>query len=357
MALTHRFRLKSAQRDVVSAALGIALLTALAIGRPVTRGGGPVSDRPQVRIAYFPNVTHAPALVGVSKGFFTKSLTRYSLSTKVVNAGPEAMEALLAGAIDFAYVGPSPAINTFLKSHGKALQIIAGVCDGGASLITRSDVPISSIDDLNGRRVAVPQLGGTQDVSLRTFISRKGLSPRERGGTVEIIPVNNPDILSLFKRKQIDAAWVPEPWASRLKHDAGGRTVVDERDLWPSGRFTTTVLVVRSQFAKEHPDVVREVVDAHVASVRWIQDNPVAAKEATNYALKSLTGKRLSTAVINDAWNHLSFAIEPDRTSIEAFAEAAFEAGYSKKRPTGLETLIDDKPLAQSQAALVKATR
>jgi NitT/TauT family transport system substrate-binding protein len=352
-----RLRFKRGQRDTIWATLGLILLAALAIGRPVIRGRANLADRPQVRIAFFPNLTHAPALVGVSKGFFASFLTTTTLSTRVVNAGPEAMEALLAGAVDFAYVGPSPAINTYIKSNGKALHILAGACDGGASLIRRGDVPIASIRDLDGKRVAVPQFGGTQDVSLRTFLAQNGLSPREKGGTVDILPIKNPDILSLFKQKQLDAAWVPEPWASRLKHETGAQTVVDERDLWPSGKFTTTVLVVRTAFATAHPDIVNEVLAAHLASVRWIQDSPAAAKQAVNQELKKLTGKALTANVLNDSWNHVAFSIEPDRESIQLFAEAAYKAGYSKNPPTGLADLVDDKPLRQVQRALVKAVR
>lgn len=347
-------KFKKSDREMAFAGVAVVALLGLAI----VKGDPSVNHRPTVkgsvplRMAYFPNVTHAPAIVGVARGEFDRELVGYQLDTKVVNAGPEAMEALLAGELDFSYVGPSPAINTFLKTKGKALRIIAGACEGGASLICRSDVNMESVRDLSGKRVAVPQLGGTQDVSCRNFLAKEGLTTLDKGGTVEVIPVKNPDILALFKSKQVDAAWVPEPWASRIKHDAGAKTVVDERDLWPKGRFTTTVLVVRKAFADAHPDAVADVLRAHVASVQWIAANPGEAKETTNAELKRLTGKKLAKEVLNEAWGRLSFTTEPDAANIQAFAQAAYAAGYAKEAPKGLEALVEFQPLALANKAV-----
>lgn len=331
--------MKRSTRDFGLAAVGIAILLYIAFGR----GTGTVerADDPKltVRLAHFPNMTHAPALVGVAKGLFAQSLAEVGLDVKVVNAGPEAMEALLAGQIDIAYVGPSPAINTFAKSKGEALRIISSACDGGASLICRNDVPISSVKDLDGKKVAVPQLGGTQDVSCRKFASENGLMTKDQGGTVEIIPAKNPDILTLFKQKQIDAAWVPEPWAARIKSETGAKTVVDERDLWPNRSFCTTVLVVRKAFADKHPVVVASFLKAHEKAILLINQQPDEVKALVNSQLKSLTGKSLKPEVLDEAWSHVSFKADLDKPSIEAFAKAAVEAGYSKGVPPNLDQI------------------
>ncbi len=333
-------------RDLVVAAVASAALVFVSIifgGSTDSRRAG--DTRPALHIAYFPNLTHAPALVGMARGEFQRETEGYFIEPKIVNAGPDAMEALLAGDVDVAYVGPSPAVNTYLKSGGTALKILAGACDGGASLMAREDLDISSIKDLAHRRVAVPQLGGTQDVSLRHFLALNGLAPQESGGTVQILPLKNPDILALFLEKQIDAAWVPEPWASRLKADAHAKTVVDERDLWPRRSFMTTVVVARADFLTKHPDVVESILRAHLDAVRWLQSNPAQAQTLVNRELKRLTGKALSQRVIADAWSSLTFTDQVNRQNISAFANAAQQTGYLKGR-VDLSGAFDPSPLA-----------
>lgn len=339
-----------AHRDLATAALGVAALVALAFGRGDRSAAAPIGNRIPLRIAYFPNVTHAPALVGMARHEFDRDLPGYAIDAKVVNAGPEAMEALLAGELDFAYVGPSPAINTYLKTQGRAVRIVAGACSGGASLVARAGVSIHSVGDLDGKRVAVPQLGGTQDVSCRHFLALNGLAPREQGGTVEIVPIKNPDILALFRQGQLDAAWAPEPWAARLKHDTGATTVVDERDLWPGRRFTTTVLVVRKAFADQHPDAVQEFARANRETIAWIQAHPADAQAAVNGELKRLTGKPLPNDVLQEAWSRVAFTDDPDRSSVVAFAEAAQKAGYLRQSLNGLDNLfaVSDSPPARN---------
>jgi len=328
--------LRSATRDFGIFAIGVCVILFVAFGKCTKTAPASFRRSPIVRIAHFPNITHAPALVGLSRGFFESEL-RGKVEVKVVNAGPEAMEALLAGQIDFAYVGPSPAINTYAKTEGKALRIIAGACEGGASLVCRSDLSLKSVRDLDGKKVAVPQLGGTQDVSCRKFLAANGLRPKTSGGSVEIIPIKNPDILALFKQKQIDAAWVPEPWAARIKAESGAKTVVDERDLWPNRRFCTTLLVVRKAFAD---DIVLSVLKAHSASLDFIRAEPALAKGITNEELKRLTGKSLPAAVLEEAWSRVQFGADVDRQSICEFAQAAFDAGYLKSIPANLDGIF-----------------
>lgn len=334
------------QRDLLLACLGTLTLVAVAFGHRPPSTDKIASGKSALRFAYFPNLTHSPALVGVQRGEFDRSLSQFQVSPRVVNAGPEAMEALLAGEVDLAYVGPSPAVNTFIKSKGVALSIVSGACSGGASLMARKGVSIRTVADLDGKRVAVPQLGGTQDVSLRHFLSEAGLKPRELRGTVEIIPVKNPDILTLFRQGQIDAAWVPEPWATRLSKEAGAKRAIDERQLWPNGQFTTTVLVARTQFAKSHPQAVTEFIQAHRATVQWINKNPAEAKDSVNLELKRITGKKLSSEVLNEAWARLSFTTAVNEPSIKSMVEAARVAGYLKGPRPDLSALFASKGMA-----------
>jgi NitT/TauT family transport system substrate-binding protein len=341
---------KGFHRDWFQFALGVVTLGVLALnpGAQISRAA---ESREKLRLAYFPNITHAPALVAVARGDFQRYLGPVALETKVVNAGPEAMQALLAGEIDIAYVGPSPAINTYLKSGRRALKVIAGACSGGAALVARSGTNITRVRDLDGKRVGVPQLGGTQDVSCRHFLAQAGLFPREKGGTVEIIPAKNPDILALFLRKQLDAAWVPEPWAARLVKEAGARLVVDERQLWPDGQFTTTVVVVRTAFLKAHPERVAALLRAHLQVTDWLRQHPDEGQQTVNAELKRLTGKALPADVLQAAWNRVAFTSEPNQSSIEAFARAAAEAGYLAKQDVDIAGLFEDSLRERLQRA------
>jgi NitT/TauT family transport system substrate-binding protein len=319
--------------DITKAGLGILTLLLLAFGRGWSHDRQVQTGKVPLRVAYFPNLTHAPALVGIATGKLQTGLPEYSISTRVVNAGPEAMEALLAGEVDVAFVGPSPAINTYLKSNGKALRIISGACEGGAALVARPEANIHSVGDLSGKTVAVPQLGGTQDVSCRHFIALAGLKSADHGGTVSILPLKNPDILTLFKQKQLDAAWVPEPWASRLCAEAGAHVVVDESQLWPSGHFITTVVVVRTAFAAIHPLFTNQFVASNEAVLDWMHKNGPAAEKLVNQELKRLSGKGLSASLLHQAWSKLSFSSNPNVESVRSFERAAYEEGYLKTDP------------------------
>src|SRR2546428_7105604 len=239
----------------------ILALAFVACGSQSSSNSGPVT----LNLGYFPNLTHAVALVGVERGTFQKVLgSNVKLQTKTFNAGPAEIEALFAGDIDIGYVGPNPAINGYVKSHGTALRIIAGAASGGALFIVRPQSHIETPQDLAHKKFATPQLGGTQDVALRYYLQQHGLQTVDKGGTVQIVPTDNPNILTLFKQGSIDGAWVPEPWATRLIVEGNGKVFLDERSLWSNGKFTTTNIVVRKAFLDQHPDLVNKFLHAHV---------------------------------------------------------------------------------------------
>jgi NitT/TauT family transport system substrate-binding protein len=205
-------------------------------------------DGSVLRLGYLTNVTHAPALTGIESGRFAAALRPVRLEPHSFNAGPAAMEALLAEALDVAYLGPSPAVAGFLRSRGQAACVVAGATSGGASFVVRAAAGIHGPGDLHHKRIATPQLGNTQDIALRTYLRENGLAPTERGGDVQVTPLGNPDIMGQFQLGHLDGAWVPEPWATRLQIEAGGVLLFDERDRWTGRRFATTVVVARRAF-------------------------------------------------------------------------------------------------------------
>ena len=295
-----------------------------------------------VRVGTFPNITHPQAMVGKANGWFERALSpEAKIEWKTFNAGPSAIEALFAGAIDMTYVGPNPAINGYVRSNGEALRIVAGATSGGAALVVRNDSGISQPQDFHGKRVATPQLGNTQDVALRAWLKSNGLKTRDKGGDVEVVPVANPDQLTLFVKKDLDAAWAPEPWASRLVHEAGGRIFLDERTLWPNGQFITTQLVVSSKFLRAHPDVVKIWLEAHVALTDWINGNVPEAKKLLNEQILKETGKGLSASVLDDSFSRLQVTYAPLRGSLVRAAQLAFDAGFLGRQRPDLTRLYD----------------
>ena len=287
--------------------------------------GGPV----QLRLGYYPNITHAAAIAGLSQGFFTRSLgSGVHLTTQVFNAGPAEVEAIFGGALDAGYVGPNPAINAFVKSHGALVRIVSGAASGGAGLVVRKGSGITSAEQLRGRRLASPQLGNTQDVALRAFLAAHGMhTTAQGGGDVSITETDNATIVQLFHSGQIDGAWVPEPYLSRLVDDAGGTLLVDEATLWPGGHFPTTELIVATAFLRAHPDVVARLVSANLDSIAWLRANTAQAQQAVNAALLQLTGKKLSAAVLADAWRRLDFTADPLAAALATEAAHAHDAG------------------------------
>jgi len=296
---------------------------------------GPVT----LHLGYLANITHAPALVGLNNGIFQQELgSEVTIDSKSFNAGPDIITALFAGDIDAAYIGPSPAINGYVQSDGNDVRIISGAVSGGAFLVVQPD--IKSAADLANKKIATPQLGNTQDVALRTWLLANNLGAVESGGNVTVVPTANADALNAFKNKQIDGAWEPEPWATRMVQEGGGHVLVNEKDLWPNGQFSTTVLIARTGFLKDHPDVIERLVRANIKTTQYIQQNPDQAKTIANQALNTITGKPLSDAVINAAWPNITPTFDPLKSAVETAADNAYKLGFLQDKPD-LKSLFD----------------
>jgi len=333
------------RRRAVEAALAIGLVLLIAVGAIVasniSRNTGAQAAEPapaaELKLGYFGNVTHAPALVGIKKGFLADALGGTKLSTETFNAGPAAIEALNAGAIDAAYIGPNPAINSFAKSQGQSVRVIAGAAAGGAQLVVKPG--ITSAADLRGKTLATPQLGGTQDVALRAWLAKQGYKTNVDGsGDVAINPTDNAQTLKLFQDGKLDGAWLPEPWASRLVLQAGAKVLVDEKDLWDGsatgkpGEFPTTVLIVNQKFAADHPDTVRALLAGHAKSVAWLNAAPADEKAALiNEALQESAGAALPSDVLNRSLANITFTLDPLAGSYPKLLQDGIDAGTTKK--------------------------
>ncbi|MEU9199781.1 aliphatic sulfonate ABC transporter substrate-binding protein [Streptomyces sp. NPDC048332] len=296
-----------------------------------------------VRIGYFPNLTHATALVGDQEGLFQKELGGTRLKTSTFNAGPSEIEALNADSIDIGFIGPSPSINGFTKSKGKNLRIIGGSASGGVKLVVNPD-KIKTLDDLKGKKIATPQLGNTQDVAFLNWISEKGwkVDAQSGKGDVSVVRTDNKVTPDAYRSGSIDGAWVPEPTASKLVAE-GAKELLNESTLWPGDKFVITNIIVSQKFLKEHPDVVEAVLRGSVNTNAWINANPDEAKASANAALKKLTGKALPAEIIDPAWKSIQITDDPLAATLDAQAEHAVKAGLLEE--PDLNGIYDLKPL------------
>ncbi|MGA5127822.1 aliphatic sulfonate ABC transporter substrate-binding protein [Streptomyces pseudogriseolus] len=297
----------------------------------------------EVKIGYFPNLTHATALVGVQEGLLQKELGGTTIKSSTFNAGPSEIEALNAGSIDIGWIGPSPSINGYTKSAGKNLRIVSGSASGGVKLVVNPD-RIKTLDDLKGKKIATPQLGNTQDVAFLHWIAEKGwkVDAQSGKGDVSVVRTDNKITPDAYKSGSVDGAWVPEPTASKLVAD-GAKVLLDESDIWPDKKFVITNIIVSQTFLKEHPDVVEAVLRGSVRTNAWINAHPDEAKASANKALEKLSGKALPAEVLNPAWKSITFLDDPLASTLDAQAEHAVSAGLLEK--PDLEGIYDLKPL------------
>jgi NitT/TauT family transport system substrate-binding protein len=285
------------------------------------------TEQVDVRLGYFPNITHAPAIIGDLGGYFQDHLpTGDTLEVSNFNAGPEAIEALFAGSIDLAFVGPNPAINAYAQSDGAAIRIVSGTTSGGAFLVVNDEIEKPA--DVKGKKIATPQLGNTQDVALRAWLKDFDLSADDAGGgDVSIVPQANGDALAAFIAGDIDGAWVPEPWATRFIQEGHAHVLIKEQDLWPEGDFVTTHLIVATGFLEDHPDAVKGIIEGLSDAIDLTTSDPAKAKELTNQGIEAITDKPLSAAVLDAAWENLRFTLDPIAKSLQTSKDDAVAVG------------------------------
>ncbi len=287
----------------------------------------------RIRFGHFPNITHAQALVAhqlsrQGKGWFEERLGKdVKIDWFVYNAGPSAMEAIFADSVDLTYVGPSPSLNAFSKSGGEEIRIIAGSATGGAALVVQSDSTIKTGADFRGKRIATPQLGNTQDVACRAWLASQGLKITQLGGDAQVLPTENPDQLSLFQQKKLDAAWTVEPWVSRLVREAGGKVFLEDKDS------IATVLVSSVKFLKDHRDLAKKLVAAQKELTEWIKTHPEEAQKMVVAELSEETKGKISPELVAAAWSRITPTSEVSLDALETFVKTAQSVGFLRSAP------------------------
>ena len=295
--------------------------------------GATAFDETKIRVGHFPNITHAQALIAHNlsrqgKGWFEEKLGGgVKIEWFVYNAGPSAMEAIFAKSIDLTYVGPGPALNAYTKSNGAEIRLIAGSANGGAALVVQPDQNLKAPADFRGKKIATPQLGNTQDISCRAWLIAGGLKITQLGGDAQVLPTQNPDQLSLFGQKKVDAVWTVEPWVSRLERESSGKVLVDERDV------ATTVLVSSAQFLSSQRELAKRFAEAHAALTDWMIKNPGEAQKLIKAELLEETRSDMQAELIAQSWKRIVFTAEVPRPSIESFMQNSLKTGFIKTAP------------------------
>jgi len=310
-------------------AIAIAAISIATIGFATACSGNSRESAPtKIRIGFFANVTHAPALVALQEGFFKKYLpSGIKIEPTLFASGSPAVEAFKGNALDVSYLGPNPAINGFNGTSGRLLQIVSGAASGGVQFVTKPS--ITQPADLKGKKIATPGLGNTQDVSLKSWLKKQNLS-----NDVTVIPTENAETLALFKQGKIDGAWVPEPWASRLVLEGNGRVFLDERNEYKNSQFVITHIAAKQTFLAANPDLVSDIIKANYDAIAFIKANPAKAKQDVQLQLEKYTGKKLTQAVLDRAWNNIEFTNDPLAETLNSSAGAAEAVGLLKLNGT-----------------------
>lgn len=308
------------RRTPLAAAAAALLLSTSAHAQPATT----------VRLGFFPNLTHAPALIGLERGTFQKAFGSAKLDARQFVSGTTLTEAFAAGQIDIAYVGPGPAISA--ASRGMPVQFIAGASEAGAVLVARKDSGIKAYKDLAGKTVAIPSLGNTQDISLRHILKEAGLKSTSDGGNVTIVPIPPADTLAAFAGKRADATLVPEPWGAVLEAQ-GNRIVGSEKTVWRDGKYPTTIVIVNTKFAQANPALLTAFLKAHADAVTFLTKSPAAAQAAVNAQLEKLTGQKIDLRVLQRAFARTRFTTALDLDALKEYAALNVEAGYARSTP------------------------
>jgi NitT/TauT family transport system substrate-binding protein len=322
----------------------MAVLLPAACSKP--QGDGRSSGT--VRLGYFANLTHAQAVLGVASGEYAHAVLPAKLETRIFNAGPSLIEALFAGEIDIGYVGPGPVISAQARSRGQGIRVVAGAAANGVVVVVRKDSGIVSLEQLAGKRVATPQLGNTQDISARHYLSALANAPGQ-ADLSHVTPVDNGQQAALFARNEIDAAWVPEPWGQVLIEQTGARLLAEEKDLWPEKEFVLTLVVTTPEFLAKHPEAVEHVLGAHRTWTQRLSREPAKYAPALGDALFALTGKRLESSLVSAALARVKFTDDPNTSTLKAFASWTHDLGFERQN-VDLSNLVDTRVLEKTVA-------
>jgi len=319
------------KKKLLACILGLGMMLSL------TACGGSANEssdgKTNVRVAYFPNITHTQALVMKNKGMLEeKWKDKCNVTWQSFNAGPAEIEAIFAGEIDLGYIGPVPALSANVKSNGE-VKIISNTTNAGAVLLKRKGSGIETVKDLAGKKVAVPQLGNTQHLCLLNILTENGLKTTDKGGDVTVSASSNADILNLIDNGSVDAAIVPEPWGTTIENNGNAEILLDYDQILLDGNYPSAVVIANGDFLEKYPELVQEFLATHEDATLFINENSEEAQKMVNTEIEGTTGKALDAEVIKSAFNRMKVDTALNSTAIMKFAEISKNEGFITKLP------------------------
>lgn len=301
---------------------------------------GSSKDEEQLNLGYFPNLSHAPAMIGLEKDIFNKNLDEIKINSSTFPDGSVFMDSLLTGKIDLGYVGPGPMLNRYLQ--GGELVLISNASEGENVLVVRDDLDINHLKDLEGKTVATASTGCTHDLLLRKMLKEEGLAVEENKGTIKRMAQKPAATMGLLKQKQIEATVVSEPWASLMESEGVGKVMVESNEVSWEGKLPATVLVVRKEFLEENPETVDNFIKGHEESIDFINDNKEESIDLVRENIKDATDQDIERDIIASSFKRVNFTNIVNRNSVEEFANLLKELDFTSK-DTDLSNLFWNK--------------
>lgn len=303
--------------------LVLFLLTVSLIGTAAA-----ASEVKEINLGYFPNITHAPAIVGVSENIFVDQLNGIKIKSKIFPNGSLFMDALATGQIDLGYVGPGPAINRFLQ--GADVKALASASTGGTVLITSKDTKYNSVTDLKDKIIATPALGCTHDLLFRKLIKDHNLNTKRRGGSIDHRAQKPATMVGLFATGQLDGAVVSEPWAARMKAELNSKVAVNWNQMPWNGQLPAALVVSSSKFIDNNPKLIGNFLQAHQKTVNYINNNPVQSSKIIQQKIKEITRQKLSLDIIQRSMQRTNITSDLDSSVVQKLADLSSDLGFIK---------------------------
>ncbi|RKQ35688.1 ABC transporter substrate-binding protein [Oceanobacillus halophilus] len=324
------------------------VLAACGSGEEESSAEGSIPD--EVTIGYFPNINHVAGMVAEEKDLYSETFPDgTTVNYQYFPDGSSFMTALAAGEIEGGLVGPGPAMNHF--TSGSKINVIAGGSTGGTVIMARNDAEIETPEDLVGKTFISPRVGCTHDVQFETLMSEVyDMTSDRTGGEMKHVTGEPATYHSMFVSGKIDAATVPEPWASVIEEEGSGKVLIDTPDVAYGETLPAAVFVTSQDLAENNPELVQSIVDGHKKATDFINENPEEAKSIAGAKIEEITGQGLSASVIDNAWNRINFTYEVDGDVLQEFATSSYELEFLNDEPN-LEGLVNTSFLESKVAS------